>query len=367
MKIPQGCNPLCPACAHREKTPADSIAQKADWLAYRLSPWAEHLAPVTSASLERQWGYRDRVSLSAMWLDDRWQFGVTTRDEFIGIPDCPVHSKRIRATIHLLSASLPSPTDFKLAFLVQSGAQVVLILKQPHPPAADWLTETFTHQLATLGIEGFWLHCFPSAGRRLLTKNGWHRLWGNERSRDADGFWYEPGAFSQLLPELHTASLDEAQAFLAPRPGDRVLDLYCGRGISLSRWLRCGAATLGVELGGEALACATLNAPAALLLRGSCAQRLPQMDEWWRNTLPDHRLCYLNPPRTGLEPPVTLWLAEQAKPDRIAYLSCSAGTLHRDLTHLCDAGYHVERITPYDFFPRTYHVETLALLSRTEN
>ena len=53
------------------------------------------------------------------------------------------------------------------------------------------------------------------------------------------------------------------------------------------------------------------------------------------------------------------------RPDRMAYLSCSAGTLRRDLDALVQTGYAVERITPYDFFPQTHHVETLALLRRS--
>ncbi|MDD3708601.1 MAG: hypothetical protein PHR17_10130 [Aminobacterium sp.] len=47
----------------------------------------------------------------------------------------------------------------------------------------------------------------------------------------------------------------------------------------------------------------------------------------------------------------------------MAYLSCSAGTLARDLLYLEEKGYEVKHITPYDFFPNTYHVETLACLS----
>jgi 23S rRNA (uracil1939-C5)-methyltransferase len=48
----------------------------------------------------------------------------------------------------------------------------------------------------------------------------------------------------------------------------------------------------------------------------------------------------------------------------MAYLSCSAGTLNRDLSILCSTGYLVERIIPFDFFPQTIHVESLVLLSR---
>ena len=52
----------------------------------------------------------------------------------------------------------------------------------------------------------------------------------------------------------------------------------------------------------------------------------------------------------------------ELRPARIAYLSCSAGTLARDLAMLESAGYAVVRIHPYDFFPLTHHVEALALL-----
>ena len=45
----------------------------------------------------------------------------------------------------------------------------------------------------------------------------------------------------------------------------------------------------------------------------------------------------------------------------MAYLSCSAGTLRRDLEALSGA-YEVARIIPYDFFPHTHHVESLVLL-----
>lgn len=364
MKLPAGCQTRCPACAHRDLTPGDSLAQKRDRLSRRLAPWAERLAPVRAVAEEQQWGYRNRVSLRAEWQAGRWRFGVMRRDEFVPIPDCPIHSERVRAAVALLSRHLPSPGEFRLAFLVQSGAQTVLVLKQAERPATDWLTLALASELAAIGVEGFWLHCFPAVGRNLFSKNGWYLLSGAARSRDEQGFWYGPGAFCQQLPDLHAAALAEGEAFLAPGPGDRVVDLYCGRGLSLERWLKAGAQALGVERGGEALACASLNVPAAGLLRGSCAQRIPQLEAWWRETPRERRLAYVNPPRRGLEEPVTRWLTERARPARIAYLSCSAGTLARDLAQLCEAGYRVERITPYDFFPRTYHVETLALLAQ---
>ena len=61
---------------------------------------------------------------------------------------------------------------------------------------------------------------------------------------------------------------------------------------------------------------------------------------------------------------MTASLAEELRPARIAYLSCSAGTLARDLESFEAAGYSLARILPYDFFPLTHHVEALALLER---
>jgi tRNA/tmRNA/rRNA uracil-C5-methylase (TrmA/RlmC/RlmD family) len=142
-----------------------------------------------------------------------------------------------------------------------------------------------------------------------------------------------------------------------------VLDLYCGYGASLREWTMAGSAALGVELSGEAVELAAVNAPLATVLRGTCVQRLPQVHDWWGARRVE-RVAYVNPPRSGLEVETVAALATDLRPARLAYLSCSAGTLARDLASLVAAGYRVSGIHPYDFFPLTHHVEALALLDR---
>jgi tRNA/tmRNA/rRNA uracil-C5-methylase (TrmA/RlmC/RlmD family) len=251
-----------------------------------------------------------------------------------------------------------------MVYYVQSGAQATLVLKTGVLPGTAWLDEGLVRRLAEAGTEGLWLHLHPSAGHRVFAKRAWHLAAGRPRSVDEDGFAYGPTSFQQLLPGLYRQALDEAEAFLAPAPGAAVVDLYCGTGTTLARWTRRGAAALGVELDGEAVACAGANAPGAAVLRGACSHRLPQLDGWARaHPGSGPRLLYANPPRTGLEPEVLAWIAGACRPARLAYLSCSAGTLRRDLHGLTTAGYRVLRLTPYDFFPQTHHVETLALLA----
>ena len=73
----------------------------------------------------------------------------------------------------------------------------------------------------------------------------------------------------------------------------------------------------------------------------------------------------VDPPRKGLLPGVTDILADMA-PERIVYVSCDPATLARDLKLLGERGYRTVRAQAVDLFPRTAHVETVALLLREE-
>lgn len=361
MNLPAGCEPRCPGCSHRILSAANSEAQKLDWLRRALSPWAAQLAPMQTVAGAARWSYRRKVCLSVQWCEvEGWQFGLWRRDELIPVPDCPVHAEPVRMLTRWLMQTLPPGPEFPLAFFVQSGAQATLILKTHALPNLDWLTEARQVELTASGLQGLWLHRHPAAGRRLFARNGWTLLWGQPRSRDNFGLRYGPTAFQQQIPILYWQALDAAEAFLAPESGYSIADLYCGIGATLSRWTRRGAQVIGVELGGEAVECAGLNAPDAAILRGKCAERIPQLRAW--TPVARTRLLYVNPPRTGLEPAVLAWVMNEFRPIRLAYLSCSAGTLSRDLQALATAGYAVTVLIPYDFFPQTRHVEMLALL-----
>ena len=365
--LPAGCEPSCHACQHRSLTPEASAARKQDYLMRVLAAWSDRLSPLTPAP--QALGYRERATLNARWeATAGWRFGLVRhrdrRDEFIAIPRCPVHAPRLNAALAALAAALPPAAELPLAFVVASGAQLTLVVKAPEAPrrAMHDAVAALAPALAALGYEGLWLHLHPAAGRRLFARAGWTLLWGEPRSRDAAGACHGPTAFAQVQPALHAAALDAIDTHLAADADAVLVDLYCGTGKGLARASAAGAAALGVELSGEAVECATVNAPAATVLRGTCSQRLPQLDAWLAAHPARTRLLALNPPRSGLEPEVKGWMARFA-PARASYLSCSAGTLARDLAELEDAGLRVTRLQPYDFFPQTHHVEVLALLA----
>lgn len=355
--LPPGCEPRCHGCRHRGLDAPASNAQKQDYLRRVLEAWSDRLRPLRAGA--EQLGYRQRVTLTAAYdVTTGWRFGLVRRDEVIAIHDCPVHDARVRAIVHHLVRRLPEPDVMPVAYLQVAGGQATLIVKA-RDVAATALDGVLS-DLESTGIEGLWLHLHPSAGRRLFARSGWRLVWGRDESRDAHGLVHGPTAFLQPLPALHLEALEVAAAHLQPGPGASVLDLYCGHGATLRMWTELGARTLGIELAGHAVRDAARNAPGATVLRGACVQRLPQIREWWKAGC-GARLAYINPPRSGLDDEIARALGSELRPSRLAYLSCSAGTLARDLQAFEDSGYLVTSILPFDFFPLTHHVEALAL------
>ncbi|HRY33857.1 MAG TPA: hypothetical protein P5531_12895 [Bacteroidales bacterium] len=367
LPLQPGCHAGCPACPHRHFRLQDSLEAKAGFLKARLSPYAEVLAAVHTAGEAFRRGYRDKVCLAAVYESGMWHIGTRSRGKVISIPGCPVHTGRVRNIHAYLLDQLPPAEDFPLAYVVQTAAQLCLVLKSRLLPADETLAFLRTLMTEAFAPEGIWIHLHPAAGKKVFGKGGWHLISGKAVSVDESGLVYGPAAFQQLLPALYYHALQSAREFLSPGDDSLLVDLYSGTGSSIRYWELPPGRVIGVEADGEAVRLAGINVPAVTLLRGACRQRLPQLNVWLaeRNAAGRKRLLYVNPPRTGLEAEIIRWIMSDYRPSRLAYLSCSAGTLRRDLDLLADASYRVDSLIPYDFFPGTRHVETLACLSDT--
>lgn len=70
----------------------------------------------------------------------------------------------------------------------------------------------------------------------------------------------------------------------------------------------------------------------------------------------------VDPPRAGLHTDL-IEKINQIKPPRVVYLSCNPSTQVRDIAAL-SLHYRVEKLEMFNFFPRTPHIESLALLVR---
>lgn len=73
----------------------------------------------------------------------------------------------------------------------------------------------------------------------------------------------------------------------------------------------------------------------------------------------------LDPPRAGMTPK-SIQQAIELNPRVIIYMSCNPTTQKRDIELFTAEHYHLNSIQLIDMFPQTYHIESLAVLSRKE-
>jgi 23S rRNA (uracil1939-C5)-methyltransferase len=71
-------------------------------------------------------------------------------------------------------------------------------------------------------------------------------------------------------------------------------------------------------------------------------------------------LILVDPPRSGLGRPVLKEILRLQAPV-LAYISCDPATLARDARQLVEGGYRLEKITPFDLFPQTFHIESISI------
>jgi 23S rRNA (uracil1939-C5)-methyltransferase len=195
-------------------------------------------------------------------------------------------------------------------------------------------------------------------------------LWGEQWIEEQLGgltFRVRPNAFLQtntwMAEKLYALAREAAQL-----TGDEtVWDLYCGIGtIGLS--MAGDALTVwGIEVSEESVACALENAEIngitnAAFFAGNVGQVVEELLE--RSGPPD--VVVVDPPRAGLAGKALKRLGAIGAP-RLVYVSCNPTTLAGDVKVLREEyGYELVRARPLDMFPHTPHVETVALLERTE-
>lgn len=161
---------------------------------------------------------------------------------------------------------------------------------------------------------------------------------------------------------LYQTALD----MLALTGTETVLDAYCGLGTITLSLAKQAKFVYGVEVEKEAVALAQTNAELNGVENISYEAGLA---ESVLASYPERGIVFdavvVDPPRKGLD----LAFCEQLiamSPQKILYISCNPATLVRDLKLFSDAGYQVGDIQPVDMFPQTFHVETVALLSKLD-
>lgn len=192
-------------------------------------------------------------------------------------------------------------------------------------------------------------------------------LRGNPWLEDiASGIRYRihPNSFFQTNTAMAEKLQEEVRSDL-PVSANSILDLYCGLGF-FGIYLAKELAALrihGVEIDAEAIELAKHNANVNGVADRCTFTVAKAEDMSWKDIPAD--AVILDPPRAGLHPKVLRTILEKA-PRTIVYVSCNYKHLVDELVEF-KKKYRIERLSAFDLFPHTPHVEVVCNLALKSN
>lgn len=149
--------------------------------------------------------------------------------------------------------------------------------------------------------------------------------------------------------------------FVGDDNNENIFDLYCGTGTIAQLLSKNAKKVYGIEIVEEAVDAAKVNAKLNCIdncefMAGDVLNMVDKLE-----VKPE--VIILDPPREGIHPKAIEKIIKfDAK--KLVYVSCKASSLSKDLKIFEENGYKIEKIQCVDMFPRTYHVETVVLLSK---
>lgn len=239
----------------------------------------------------------------------------------------------------------------------------------------DTVLREFTERLVRLGetaaftgtIRGI-LHTVNDTLSDAVRNDGTSVLYGEDHiTEELLGlrFRISPFSFFQTNSKGAEVLYAKVREYIADEldPGMTLFDLYSGTGTIAQMLAPSVKQVTGVEIVEEAVEAARVNAAANGL--ANCTfiadDVLKALD-----SLPAPDVIILDPPRDGVNPKALRKIIDY-NVQHMIYVSCKPESLARDLGMLQQAGYRLIRAAAVDQFPWTKNVETVALLSKTQN
>jgi len=318
----------CGGCHYQHAPYEFQLARKVDILREQLRrvgkiKWEDEISTVSGPEL----GYRNRAQFHIA----NGKIGYLAPGSHDLIPvagDCPISSPRLNQALaemrgRMSDRRFPNFVHSIELFTDETNVQVN-ILETDRPVA-----------------KSFYEWCQSTVALEYATTFGKFRV--------------SPRSFFQVNRFLIEHLVEAATGDAA---GQTALDLYSGVGLFALPLARKFQKVAAVEAGLTAARDLEVNAQTAGLviqhLQGRVEDHLARI-----TATPDFVVA--DPPRAGLGKTVVSHL-ERLKPPKLTIVSCDPATLARDVAAL--TSYKIDKLTLVDLFPQTYHLETVAHLSR---
>ena len=316
------------------------------------------------------WGYRFRARIGARFVPAKGGMLIGFRErkssyiaDLTGCDVLPPHVSSLLPALHELIGGLSIPDRIPQIELAM-GDDDVTVLVFRHLEALTAADIKRLVAFADAHAVQVWLQPKgPDSIRRLHPKEAQ----GLSYSLPEFGVKldFRPTDFTQVNVQTNQLLMRRAMQLLAPQPGERIADLFCGLGNFSLPIARSGARVVGIEGSDTLVARAAANARANGLAANAefHAANLFEVTPDSFAALGRFDRMLIDPPRDGAIAVVKA-LGDDAPP-RIVYVSCNPATLARDAAVLVrEKGYVLRGAGIANLFPHTSHVESIALFQR---
>ncbi len=291
------------------------------------------------------WNYRLRGQFKAS--RGKAGFYRANSREVVDIEDCPLMVKEIgesfRKARYLLKA-------IKIKEIhITAGDSLIALIKTPqfNNSSAQW--NRLAGGFLNAGFSGLFIEM---KNKKLLRYGADYTVLNLEDLQ----YTVSPMSFFQSNWGVNRRVISFINNNLQPIKDKKVLDIYSGAGNFSMPAAAAGAEVTAVE--GNPFAIEDGKRNLEINNISNCRFILSPAAEYH----PEDRfdILILDPPRAGLSNKGMNRVLASA-PERIVYISCNPATFARDLRKLTGK-YDIESIRMVDFFPQTYHIESLAFL-----
>ncbi|MDN2664168.1 23S rRNA (uracil(1939)-C(5))-methyltransferase RlmD [Psychromonas sp. 14N.309.X.WAT.B.A12] len=322
----------------------------------------EQLAPTISSS---PWAYRRCARFGVIYdkKSKKVQMGFrrSGSSELINQQTCPVLKPTLAhliVPIKTLLNQLQGKMSLGHVEMVEADNTVAVLLRHLKPLSAQdkQLIVDFS---ASQNIQ-FYVQSSPTEIQCLTSDT---RLSYSLTQQDCH-YEFNINDFLQVNAEVNEKMVAQAIDWLALKPSDRVLDLFCGLGNFSLPIAKLSEQVVAVEGVQKMVDRGTANALQAELnnvqfFQADLSDLNALQADWAQGS---YQKVLLDPARAGAAECMGFIINKQ--PTHIVYVSCDPVTLARDSEQLLSGGYKLSKLSLIDMFPQTAHMESMALFTK---
>ncbi|MFH1395333.1 MAG: TRAM domain-containing protein [Candidatus Omnitrophota bacterium] len=178
---------------------------------------------------------------------------------------------------------------------------------------------------------------------------------------------FSPLAFSQPNRKVASLMVKKLREWIMQEQRETLFDFYSGVGFFGILMRDLFKSVVGVEDSRVAVSCAGTTKKDLSIgnIRFYCAAVEEKALACYEKLKGKVNTLILDPPRTGIDKDLILRLAELKDAQSLYYISCDPAILARDAAMLTQSQlWKLERVACFDMFPRTKHIESIAVFKK---